>query len=39
MANALVKGIEIDLKKIGRPNLFLENEQWNIVHMKEEFHP
>jgi hypothetical protein len=26
------------LKKITNPNAFVENEQWNVVHMKEEFH-
>jgi hypothetical protein len=39
VANALVKDVEIALKKIGKPNMFLEKEQWNILHMKEEFHP
>jgi hypothetical protein len=26
------------LKKITSPHAFVENEQWNVVHMKEEFH-
>jgi len=26
------------LKKITNPYAFVENEQWNVVHMKEEFH-
>jgi hypothetical protein len=26
------------LKKIAGPHAFVENEQWNIVPMKEEFH-
>jgi len=26
------------LKKIVEPHAFVENEQWNVVHMKEEFH-
>ncbi len=26
------------MKKITSPHAFVENEQWNVVHMKEEFH-
>jgi hypothetical protein len=26
------------LKRIARPHAFVENEQWSVVHMKEEFH-
>jgi hypothetical protein len=26
------------LRKIARPHAFVEDEQWNIVRMKEEFH-
>jgi hypothetical protein len=26
------------LKKIVGPHAFVENEQWNVIHMKEEFY-
>jgi len=26
------------LKKIASPHAFIENEEWNVVCMKEEFH-
>jgi hypothetical protein len=26
------------LKKIASPHAFVENEQWNVICMKEEFH-
>jgi hypothetical protein len=39
VTNALVKDVEIALKKISRPNMFVEKEQWNVVHMNEEYHP
>jgi len=26
------------LKGIASPHAFVENEQWSVVHMKEEFH-
>ncbi len=34
--NALVEDVEKALKKVLGPNLFMEKEQWNVVHMKEE---
>jgi hypothetical protein len=30
--------VKIVLRKIVGPHVFVENQQWNVVHMKEEFH-
>jgi hypothetical protein len=37
--NKLLKDVQIILKRTISPNPFMENEQWNVVCMKEEFHP
>jgi hypothetical protein len=26
------------LKRIASPHAFVQNEEWNVIHMKEEFH-
>ncbi len=39
VVNALIKEVEITLKKLAGSNAFVENEQWNIIHMKQKFHP
>jgi hypothetical protein len=37
-ANATFDEAKTALKKIAGPHAFMENEQWNVVCMKEEFH-
>jgi hypothetical protein len=37
-ANVTFDKTKTSLKKITSPHAFVENEQWNVVHMKEEFH-
>ncbi len=37
-SNATFEEVKIALKRIARPHAFIENEQWNVVCMKEEFH-
>jgi hypothetical protein len=39
VVNALIKKVEVILKRLVGSNVFVENEQWNIIHMKQEFHP
>jgi virulence-associated protein VapD len=36
--NATFDETKIALKKIAGPHAFVENEQWSVVYMKEEFH-
>jgi hypothetical protein len=36
--NATFEEAKIALKITARPHVFVENEQWSVVHMKEEFH-
>jgi hypothetical protein len=36
--NAAFEEAKIALKRIVGPHAFVENEQWNVVRMKEEFH-
>jgi hypothetical protein len=38
VANAIFDEAKTTLKRITSPHVFVENEQWNVVHMKEEFH-
>ncbi len=38
VANVTLEEAKITLKRIARPHTFIENEQWSVVHMKEEFH-
>jgi hypothetical protein len=38
VANATFEEAKTALKKITRPHAFVENEQWSVVRMKEEFH-
>ncbi len=38
VANATFDEAKITLKKIASPHAFIENEQWNVICMKEEFH-
>ncbi len=38
VANATYQEVKIVLRKIVGPHVFVENQQWNVVHMKEEFH-
>ncbi len=37
-SNATFDEGKIGLKKIASSHAFVENEQWSVVHMKEEFH-
>jgi hypothetical protein len=37
VANATYDKVKNTLKKIASPHAFVENEQWNVVRMKEEF--
>jgi hypothetical protein len=37
-ANATFDEAKIILKKIVGPHVFVESEQWKVVHMKKEFH-
>ncbi len=36
--NATSEEAKTTLKKISGPHAFVENEQWNVVCMKKEFH-
>jgi len=36
--NATFDEAKIALKKIVGPHAFVENEQWSVIYMKEEFH-
>jgi hypothetical protein len=36
--NVTFEKIKTALKKIAGPHVFVENEQWSVVRMKEEFH-
>ncbi len=36
--NVTFEKTKTTLRKIASPHAFVENEQWNVVHMKEEFH-
>ncbi len=36
--NATFEDAKTTLKRIVGPHAFVENEQWNVMHMKEEFH-
>jgi hypothetical protein len=38
VANATFDEAKTTLKKIVVPHAFIENEQWNVVCMKEKFH-
>jgi hypothetical protein len=38
VANATFDEAKVALRKIASPHAFVENEQWSVVHMKEEFH-
>jgi hypothetical protein len=38
VANAIFEEAKIALKIITRPHAFVENEQWSVMCMKEEFH-
>ncbi len=38
VANATFEDAKIALKRIVGPHVFVENEQWNVMCMKEEFH-
>ncbi len=38
VANATFDEAKTTLKKIASPHAFMENEQWSVVCMKEEFH-
>ncbi len=38
VTNATFDEAKITLKKIACPHAFVENEQWNVICMKEEFH-
>jgi hypothetical protein len=38
VTNATFEEAKTTLKKIASPHAFVENEQWNVVHMKEKFH-
>jgi hypothetical protein len=29
---------QVALKNIAGPNAFIDKEQWNMIHMKEEYH-
>jgi hypothetical protein len=37
-ANATFDEVKITLKKIVGPHVFVENEQWSVIGMDEEFH-
>jgi hypothetical protein len=36
--NATFEEAKTTLKRIANPYAFVENEQWSVIHMKEEFH-
>jgi hypothetical protein len=38
VVNVTFEEAKTTLKRIARPYAFVENEQWNVVHMKKEFH-
>ncbi len=38
VANATFDKAKTVLRKITSAHAFVENEQWSVVHMKEEFH-
>jgi hypothetical protein len=38
VANATFDEVKTTLMRITSPHVFVENEQWNVVCMKEEFH-
>jgi hypothetical protein len=38
VANATYQEVKTALRKIVGPHAFVENEQWSVVHMKEEIH-
>jgi hypothetical protein len=38
VTNVIFEEAKTTLKRIARPHAFLENEQWSVVRMKEEFH-
>jgi hypothetical protein len=38
LPNTSIIEVEIALKIIMNTNAFVENEQWNVMLMKEEFH-
>jgi len=37
--NAIIQETKIVFKRITNPNVFVENEQWSVICMKEDFHP
>jgi hypothetical protein len=39
VANATIQEAKFVLKQIACLNAFVENEQWSVIRMKEEFHP
>ncbi len=38
VANATFQKVKTTLRKIIGPHAFVENGQWSVIHMKEEFH-
>ncbi len=36
--NATSEEAKTALKRIASPHAFVQNEEWNVIHMKEEFH-
>lgn len=36
--NATFEEAKVALKRIVGPHVFLTNEQWSVMHMKDEFH-
>ncbi len=38
VVNVTFEEAKIALQRIASPHAFVENEQWSVVHMKEEFH-
>ncbi len=38
VANALVKEAQVALKNIVSPDAFINEEQWNVIYMKEKYH-
>jgi hypothetical protein len=38
VSNATFEEAKTALKRFVGPHVFVENEQWNVIHMKKEFH-